>query len=260
MHSSVLWRRLAGGATAFLVAAGGVLAASATAQAQQAAEPQAAFMDVCDATYVFFTSDLDLEWSVRVDGTDHWPQDGDQQPAAGELGIVSVPSDAALIKVSYQGHTSDWPKEHSWSDPGGECDILPDVTFSQPTCDEAGKITIPDFGVDWLLDGAPVDPGSVHAVQPGAHVVEILGLYAIHRLIEGWDDEPLELVGSRWEIDMEAPDCPDEGEDAAGGGDGGGELADTGPATGLLAGIAAGLVFLGGALYVAGRRRTRHVA
>jgi hypothetical protein len=52
MQRMVLWRRLAGGAVAFAAAASGMLGATAPAQAQQADNARAAFLDVCDATHV----------------------------------------------------------------------------------------------------------------------------------------------------------------------------------------------------------------
>jgi hypothetical protein len=261
MRGSLLWRRLVVGAAGVTIVLGAALATAAPVQAQQPENAQVAFFDLCDATWVLFTSDLAIQWSVRVDGDTFWPQAGDQQPAPGEVVFVRVPNDADLIRVNYQGSTSDWPKDHTWSDPGGECDVVPEVTFSQPTCDVAtGEIGIPGFGVDWLIDGARVEPGSTNAVHPGRYVVEVLGLYLLEFLLDDREGEVL-LAARTWVIDIQAPECPVDsgaggrGEDSGGGG----ELAATGGPTGLLAGAAAVLLLLGAALYAAGRRRAAHL-
>lgn|SRR5690606_18403308 len=254
------------------------LAAAVPAQAQQPENAQVAFVDVCDSTVVLFTSDAALDWVITVAGTPFWPQEGDQQPAPGEVGIVQVRGDAGLIRVDYQGSTSEWPKDHTWTPhpEGSECDENPDeLTVSQPTCDVAtGEITIPTFGMWWLLDGDPVEPGSTQQVEPGTHIVEGLGRYLFEHFLEERQGEFFRPART-YVVDIEAPDCP-EGEDGAGdGGDGSGEGGDgpgggasgggdatsgtlpaTGSPAGPLAGAAALLLLVGGVLHVLSRRRS----
>jgi hypothetical protein len=215
MQRTTPWRRLTGGLAGLTVALGGTLAVVPPAQAQDVPEAQVAFVDSCDLTHVVFVSELDTQWLIRTSGGVFWPQAGDEQPGPGEVASVNVPAELGAIRVTYQGATGEWPKEHTWTYPGGECDLLDDPIVTQPTCDGPGSIVIPGFGDLYRLDGEPVEAGSTHEVAPGTHTLTLTARYRLDLLFAGLEGELL-VVGKEWLIEIAEPDCPEDG-----GGDGG---------------------------------------
>lgn len=221
-----------------------VTALPARAAVEELAEPEVRTVTACDGTYVFFSSDAQLAWSVTAGGETVWPKDGDQQPAPGETGVAFVPFEAGSFSVTYEGAGEGWPKT---PDIGHveQCDLLLEPSATQPTCDGAtGQVIIPDlfakFDPDSVrldevlitLDDSAVENDSVHAVAAGTHTV---------RLILKDDEYPTEITLKTWVLELTAPACP--------------RLPETGSRTGLLAGTAAALIALGSGLFLFGRRR-----
>lgn len=284
MSRTSVRRRLGAAVAGLAMVATGVFAAPAPALAQELPEvlplqDLVGFVDTCDGVGVVIRTSPDHEsapgWEVTVDGELVWPAEGDVPPGPGGVEIVKV--GPGEVEAGYDGDEQDW--SHTWEQPPF-CEELPEPTATQPTCDDPGTISIPalpnlksiltdligaptvvsrvseisevdgpvppGFALGWRLDGTDVDPESTHEVAPGSHVV------SLHLLLPPIPvtDPPLEgedVQLASWVIDIEEPDCPDDGT--------GGELPKTGVPTALVALAALALIAIGGGLYLVTRRR-----
>ena len=128
----------------------------------------------------------------------------------------------------------------------------PAPTWTQPTCEEPGSVTIPaepKRGDDYVyeLNGQTAERGKTYTLGPGEHEVKVYNLRWKTKLV---------LVKTFTKT-LKKPDCPpppeettppeDEGE--------GGELPKTGNEALLFGGGALLLLTVGGALYLVARRR-----
>ena len=259
----------------------GMATALAAAPAQaQSLEPEP--LDTCAGTHLLLPGLEGGAWTVTVAGEAYFPAEGDDQPGAGEVVNLFIPADAGEIGWSLStGGQEVASGTHTWTEPEDpRCDEFPPPTHTPPTCDAPGTITIPELpedlfedsmaqerplarelrvvepkeqavepkepdpgpGIDlfFQLDGDKVEAGSTHEVEPGTHEVTL-------HVVFTFGAEQLELIIHRWVVEIEEPDCPDDGE--------GGELPKTGVPTGLLAGGAALLVAAGAGMYLVARRR-----
>lgn len=261
MNRTSLSRRLLASVAGLAIGLGGALALAGPAQAEVIVVPpiDTSFFDTCAGTYVELPSTEGVAWSVTAGDDTFYPSESaDIQDVLG-LSLVFVPAGAGEIEVGFDDHGEGWPKKHTWSQPEG-CEDLPAPTHTQPTCDTAGEIVIPDLPTPeelsrllpeeyaWVvelladvlvyrLNGEVVEPGSTHTVEPGTYVVT---LTIEHAAVFSEQTVEVNFLLKSWTIEIEAPECP---------------LPDTGTQVALIAAGALVLLTAGGALYLVARRR-----
>lgn len=270
MNRGTRSRRLIAGLAGLAIGLGGAIAAAVPAQAQERVPtPEYGVLDTCVGSNVVLKGGEEITWTVTAGGETYFPAAGDEQPGTGEQQIVFVPAEAGEIAIGLGEPLDGWPKTHTWEEPAGlPCEEIPGPTHTQPTCEDPGEITIPalpelpevmtrtaplelsrvdalesndsPFSFRFRLDGEEVEPGSSHTVEPGTYVVTLDVAFTV-------SDRTIEVNIHRWVIEIEEPDCEDDG--------GGGELPETGVPTSLVAGGAALLLALGGGLFLLARRR-----
>jgi LPXTG-motif cell wall-anchored protein len=246
-------RRLLASAAGLAIGLGGALALAAPAQAVDIPVGDAGFFDVCHGTYVGIETEVGpLDWQIKVGGETFWPEEEDSGTLeTGESEIIFVPKGLGEIEVSYVDIAEPWI--HTWSEP----DWCEEPTYTQPTCDEPGTITIPGLPkasqpdvthlreggfllpIDKLiyrLDDEVVEPESTHEVEPGTHVVTL----TFEDDIVGAKAPSEKLLLGMWIIEIEEPEC---------------DLPHTGTQVALIAGGALLLLTLGSAAYFLARRR-----
>jgi LPXTG-motif cell wall-anchored protein len=239
---ATLSRRLLAGAATLALGVGGALALAAPAQATGTSS--AVFKDNCDGVFVTINSGQFLdpyEWTITRN---------DEEVFAGELGkgesqTIFVPAEEGdLIEAGFASSPGGWPKKH-YHDKPRLCKDITEPEGTPPTCDEDGKITIPEAPkrvqnpFQYQINGEPVERGSTHDVGPGTYEV------TVH-----WDGKLLKTFVFEFPEPRGCPTTPPDDE-----GEGGGELPETGTPVMLVAGGALVLLTLGGIMFVMARRR-----
>lgn len=286
MNRTSLTRRLIAGVASLLVGGAAAVALAAPAQATDPQLPRdiaysdVEFVDWCGGTYVFIKSGTVLpfyKWTITVAGEEFWSgtlaagENTDQAPP-----LVAPDGGEISVDFKFSPDNGDWPKTHTWTDPG-DCEepdpdpepepdpepdpkpepeeqlgqVIPDVNcetttivITNTTSVEEVLTVVPSVGepVDVVVPAGTVEePGASEPVSfPSSEGLIVDVQFEGESVIIGG---PIEITSEAWE----ELGCDDGGE--------GGELPITGNTTMLIAGGAVALLALGGGMFLVARRR-----